>query len=125
MYNYPQFSDFFIFSTVRDPYTRLISSWNEFRKINKHFGWSHGLKICQDLSIFLDTFDKNSSRFSIHFRAQYLQLNNLHKRSVDRIMYYENLGSDFAKITKTLYGEAYYLKSISRGYSKIFLSRDY
>lgn len=112
--NYPQFENFFIFSTVRDPYTRLISSWNEFKKIDKHFGWADGIKMCKDLSFFLETFDQNISRFSIHFRPQYLQLNYPKRRSVDELMYFEKLEKDFSNITEKLYGRPYYLKKMKR-----------
>lgn len=119
LYNYPQFRDFYIFSTVRDPYTRLISSWNEFSRFDKHFGWADGIKICSNISDFLMTFDKNISRMSVHFRPQFLQLNYLNRRSVDKIMYYEKLHDDFSEITKILYGKSYYLKNKSRVSPKI------
>lgn len=121
--NYPQFRDFFIFSTVRDPYTRLISSWNEFRRIDKHFGWADGIKKCSDLLVFLETFHKNESRLSVHFYPQYLQLNYLNNRSVDKIMYYEKLDDDFSKITETLYGKRYYLKNMNRLTPKVYYSK--
>ena len=118
--NYPQFSDFYIFSTVRDPHTRLISSWNEFRKIDRHLGWSHRIKQCDDISEFLDTFNNNLSRISVHFIPQYLQLNSLRGRTVDKVMYYESLGQDFTNVTKLLYGNSYYLTHTSRITPKIY-----
>ena len=121
--NYPQFRDFYIFSIVRDPYTRLVSSWNEFRDIGKHVGWSDGIKKCKNFYYFLDTFDKNISRFSIHFRPQYLQLNYFNKKSLNNIMYYEKIDDDFSKVMKILYGKSYHINSLCRPTAHFFYSK--
>jgi hypothetical protein len=123
IYNYPQFRNYYIFATVRDPYTRMISSWSEFSAPGNHIGWADGVKKSKDFYTFLKTFDKNVSRQSVHFRPQYLQLNCLNKRSLDKIMYYENLNDDFLKVTKILYSRPHRLTETCRPTPKVYQSK--
>ena len=120
--NYPQFKNYYIFATVRNPTSRFISSWKEFRK-GGHIKWSYDMTDFNNIDEFIDNFENTDCKFSIHFTPQYFQLCSFGNRFVDKILYFESLSDDFANLTKFLYGKYYYLSSLIRSTSKQILSR--
>ena len=110
---YPEYKEFLFFATVRNPETRLISAFKEFQK-NEHLSWSHSILEFKNFEDYLDNLHNSDLRFSIHFQPQYFQLNTPEKRSVDKLIYFENLNKDFSITTKQLYGKPYFLNSVKR-----------
>lgn len=122
--NYPQFDDFYVFATIRNPITRFVSSWNEFGK-KGHQSWAYEIQRFNSIEQFIDNFDQTKVKHSIHFRPQFYQLNTSKKRTVDKILRFENLGKDFSDLTYRLYGSYYSLNSFFRPTSKsLFSSKD-
>ena len=119
--NFPEFSDFYFFSTIRNPKTRFISSWREFGK-KGHQSWAYEIQRYKSIEDFVDNFNSTKVRYSIHFRPQFYQLNTTKKRTVDKLMRFENLGTDFSEITNLIYGQNYYLKEFFRPTSKSYIS---
>ena len=121
--NFPQFSNFFIFSTVRNPKTIFLSSWYEFGK-KGHQSWAYEIQRFPTIIDFIKDFQNTNVRFSIHFRPQYYQLFSNGNRTVDRIMRFENLGKEFSEVTNLIYGKNYYLKNMSRPTSRVIESKE-
>lgn len=120
--NYPEFKDFFFFATVRNPNSRLISSYKEFKK-EEHLSWSHSILDFKNFEDYLDNLHSSNLRFSIHFKPQYFQLNTPEKRSVDKLIYFENINRDFPITTKEIYGKSYFLKSARRVSPSLFIKK--
>lgn len=93
---------YFKFAFVRNPYDRLYSAWNEFKKPNRFIELKNTLK---NLTV-LDYFDKfiefSFSIDHIHWKPQYDILYSNDELLVDYIGKVENIRQDIIQITKTI-----------------------
>lgn len=88
------------FAIVRNPYTRLVSGWNDKIVLNnpgfREIGEDQKVKM-QDFAYFVDWLvDQGPRKVNIHFRRQSL----LVPRDVDHLGYIENFDHDLKEILK-------------------------
>jgi hypothetical protein len=98
---YPFCKDFTFFCFVRNPYTRLLSSFIEFTTERGHFPWSSELLKFKNFEDFSLNFNNTEIKNDIHFIPLSEQIKCNEKINLI-ICRFENLNEEFTKIANII-----------------------
>ncbi len=98
----PSIKDFYKFAFVRNPKTRLISSWKEFRKEGHkdHFPEMQNL---QNITQLCHLIQSGQFQKKIHFIPMSILLMDRNICCLDKILFFENLYHDLLATIKLFY----------------------
>jgi hypothetical protein len=99
---YPECKHYYKFAFVRNPWSRMLSSWKEFRN-NGHSEWNCDISSYKDFNDFCANFHKSQLANDIHFIPVLDQLCIDGKISVDYVGKFENIEKDFNKVVSKFY----------------------
>ena len=101
-YSSEQYSDYFKFTFVRDPYSRIVSAWNDKILLGNSGGGKFDSDLVnriQDFRFFVDwLIDQDPKTVNIHFRPQAL----LVSEEVDFVGRMENFNEDLPNVLKEI-----------------------
>ena len=94
---YPFAKDYFKFCFVRNPWSRVLSFYREFKK-PRHQSWSHPILRYRSFEEFCIDFNNCPLKNDIHFVSNYRQATINEKIHMDFIGRFENIEEDFSKV---------------------------
>ena len=96
---FPEKKDYFKFGFVRNPWSRILSAWNEFQD-KGHGEWNGAIYNYKTFIDFCLDFNNCPLSRDIHFHPNYNQVTIDDEIAIDFVGRFENLMYDFQKATK-------------------------